>query len=104
MADVDVNMAAGEFAANEISLSANTAKTVQFTGDLSEVEVANFGGTAAVYVAFRDARQARDATVAGKHCYPVYPNSVATLPVRSDGNTLVSLISSGATTAWVSAT
>jgi hypothetical protein len=31
-------------------------------------------------------------------------NSTATLPVRTDGNTLVSLISAVATTVWVSAT
>lgn len=103
-ADVNVSRAAGEIGAPEIALSANTAKTVQFDADLSQVEVANMTGTTTVYVAFVDAQQSKGATVAGKHCFPIYPNSVATLPVRTDGNTLVSLISSGATTAWVNAT
>jgi hypothetical protein len=105
MADVDLDWSLGQFAASEVALVANTAKTVGFNRDLSAVEVANFGGSATVYVAFVDtATQSKAATVAGKHCYPVYPNSVATLPVRSEGNTLVSLISSGATTVWVNAT
>jgi len=99
MADVDLDWGAGEYAANEVALSANTAKTVGFNRDLSQVDIANLGGTASVYVSFTKA-----ATVAGKHCYAVYPNSTVTLPVRTDGNTLVSLISSAATTVWVSAT
>lgn len=102
MADVDV--AYGEVSANEVALTANTVKTVGFAQDLSEVEVSNFGGTTTVYVCFVDANHPKAATVAGKHCYPVYANSTATLPVRTDGNTLVSLISSGATTVWVTST
>ncbi len=102
MADVDV--AADEVGAPEVALTAGTAKTVGFARDLSEVEVANFGGATSVYVAFVDADHPKGATVAGRHCYPVYPNSAATLPVRTAGNTLVSLISSAATTVWVTAT
>lgn len=102
MADVDLT--ADEIGAHEVALVANTAKTVGFARDLSEVEVANIGGSTPVYVAFLDAGHAKAATVAGKHCFAVFPNSTATLPVRTDGNTLVSLISSGATTVSVSAT
>lgn len=102
MADVDLT--AEEVGAHEVALTANTAKTVGFARDLSEVEVANIGGTATVYVAFLDAGNAKAATVGGKHCYPVFPNSTATLPVRTDGNTLVSLISPAATTVWVTRT
>lgn len=100
----DVTLTDEEVGAHEVALTANTAKTVQFGRDLSEVDVANIGGTAAVYVAFLDAGHAKAATVAGKHCYAVYPNSTATIPARTDGNTLVSVISSAATTVWVSAT
>lgn len=103
MADVDVEDY--EIGAPEVALSANTAKTVLFKNrDLSEVEVANIGGTTTVYVAFLDAGHTKAATVAGKHCFPVYANSIATLPARTDGATLVSLISSGASTVWVNAT
>jgi hypothetical protein len=100
----DVTVAADEIAASEIALTANTAKSVLFQRDLSEVEVANMGGTAAVYARFSPEAEARTAAVAGKFSYPVYPNSVATLPVRVDGNLYVSLISSAATTVWVNAT
>jgi hypothetical protein len=102
MADVDV--AAGEVAAHEVALVANTVKTVGFAQDLSEVEVANIGGTNTVYAHIVNSLEPRAATVAGKHCYPVYPNSTVTLPVRTNGNTLLSLISSAATTVWVSST
>ena len=102
MADVDV--AAGEVAAHEVALTANTVKTVGFAQDLSEVDVANIGGANAVYVHVVDQYNARAATVAGKHCYAVLPNSAVTLPVRTNGNTLLSLISAAATTVWVSAT
>jgi hypothetical protein len=97
----DVDLTADEVGAHEVALVANTAKTVQFGQDLEQVEVANLGGTATVYVAFLDAGNAKAATVAGKHTYPVFPNSTATLPVRTTGNTLVSVISSGATTVWL---
>jgi hypothetical protein len=100
----DVTVAADEISASEIALTANTAKSVLFQRDLSEVEVANFGGSTPVYVRFSPSGEDRAAVVADKKCYPVYPNSVATLPVRVDGNLYVSLISSGATTAWVNAT
>ena len=100
----DVTVAVGEIAASEIALTANTAKSVLFQWDLSEVEVANMGGTATVYARFSPEAEARTAAVAGKFSYPVYPNSVATLPVRVDGNLYVSLISSAATTVWVNAT
>ena len=103
MADVDLT--ADEIGAYDVALVANTAKTVLFASrDLTEVEVANSGGTTKVYVAFLDAGHARAATVAGKHCYVVHPNTTATIPVRTDGATLVSLISSGATTVDVSRT
>lgn len=102
MADVDV--APDEVGAYEVALVANTVKTVGFARDLSEVYVANFGGTASVYVAFVGPNQPKPATVGGRHCYPVFPNSAATLPVRTDGNTLLSLISSAATTVWVTST
>jgi hypothetical protein len=100
----DVTVAADEIGAYEIALTANTAKSVLFSRDLSEVEVANLGGTATVYVRFSPEAEARAATVAGKSGYAVYPNSVATLPVRVDGHLYVSAISSAATTVWVSAT
>jgi hypothetical protein len=102
MADVDLT--ADEIGAYDVALVANTAKTVGFARDLGEVEVANSGGTTKVYVAFLDSGNAKAATVAGKHCYVVHPNTAATIPVRTDGNTLVSLISSGATTVDVSRT
>lgn len=102
MADVDLT--ADEIGAYDVALVANTAKTVQFARDLGEVEVANSGGTTKVYVALLDAGNAKAATVGGKHCFVVHPNSVATIPVRTDGVTLVSLISSGATTVDVSRT
>jgi hypothetical protein len=38
------------------------------------------------------------------HCYALQPNTSATLPVRTMGNTLVSVISSGTPTVWVTAT
>ena len=100
----DVTVAADEIGAYEIVLTANTAKSVLFQRDLSECEVANMGGTTTVYARFSPEAEARAAAVAGKYSYPVYPNSVATIPVRIDGNTYVSLISSGATTVWVNAT
>ena len=104
----DVNVAADQVGAAEVALTANTAKTVGFARDLSEVDVANMGGAAAVYVAFVDADHPKGATVPAAnsptHCFAVYPNSTATLPVRTDGDTLVSVISSAATTVWVSAT
>ena len=102
MADVDV--ASDEVSANEVALVANTVKTVGFARDLSEVDVANLGGTTTVYVHVVDPDRPRAATAAGKHCYPVYVNSTATLPVRTNGNTLLSLISTGASTVWVTAT
>ena len=102
MADVDV--AADEVGAPEVALTANTVKTIGFARDLSEVEVSNFGGTTTVYVHVVDSTRPRAATVAGKHCYPVFANSVVTLPVRTNGNTLLSLISAGATTVWVNGT
>ena len=104
MADVDV--AAGEVAAHEVALVANTAKTIGFAQDLSEVKVVNSVGTTHIYVAFIDSEHPKAATVAGKHCYqvpPTHPFGVV-LPVRTDGNTLLSLISSGNTTVSVSAT
>lgn len=100
----DVTVAADEISASEISLSANTAKSVLFQRDLSEVRVANMVGTTTLYVRFSPEAEARTAAVAGKFSYPVFPSSAVTLPVRVDGNLWVSLISSGATTAWVSAT
>lgn len=102
MADVDV--AYGENGAQNVALVANTVKTVGFARDLSVCEVANFGGSATVYAYFVDPTAPRAATVDGKHCFPVFPNSTAELPVRTDGNTLVSLISSAATTVWVNGT
>lgn len=102
MADVTLtDEAVGTY---DLALSANTAKTVQFGRDLSEVKVANTVGTTAVYVAFLDAGHAKAATVGGTHCYQVRASTAEVLPVRTDGNTLVSLISSGATTVAVSAT
>jgi hypothetical protein len=105
----DVTVAADEVGAYEVALTANTAKSVLFQRDLSEVEVANLGGTTTVYVRLSPEAEARAATVAGaagnKYCYPVYPNSVVTLPAsRIDGNLYVSLISSGATTVWANGT
>lgn len=100
----DVNVASDEIGAPEVALVANTVKTVGFARDLSEVEVANFGGTSAVYVHPVDPNRPRAATVAGKHCYTVHPNSTATFSVETDGNTLLSLISAAATTVWVSST
>ena len=101
----DVTVAADEIGAYEIALTANTAKSVLFQRDLSEVEVANMGGTTTVYARLSPEAEARAATVAGRFSYPVYPNSVVTLPVsRVDGNLYVSLISSGATTVWVNGT
>jgi len=101
----DVTVAADEIGAYEIALVANTAKSVEFQRDLSEVEVANMGGTTTVYVRLSPVAEARAATVAGKSCWPVFPNSTATLPApRIDGNLYVSLISSGATTVWANAT
>jgi hypothetical protein len=104
MADVDI--ASDEVSANEVPLVANTVKTVGFARDLSEVKVANFVGTTTVYVHMVDPNRPRAAAVPpnGKHCYPVFASSTATLPVRTNGNTLVSLISTGATTVWVTAT
>lgn len=109
MADVNVVWGSGQTGAAEVALVANTVKTVGFDRDLGEVEVAAFGaGTKPVYVAFVDANQPRAAAVpsanSATHCLPVYPNSAAVLPVRSDGNTLLSLISAEATTVWVNAT
>jgi hypothetical protein len=105
----DVTVAADEIGAYEIALTANTPKSVEFQRDLSEVEVANMGGTTTVYVRLSSVAEARAAVVAGatgnKACWPVFPNSTATLPApRIDGNLYVSLISSGATTAWVNGT
>jgi hypothetical protein len=102
MADVDV--ASDEVSANEVPLVANTVKTVGFARDLSEVKVANFVGTTTVYVHMVDLNRPRAATVAGKHCFPVFASSTVILPVLTNGNTLLSLISTGATTVWVTAT
>jgi hypothetical protein len=102
MADVDV--ASDEVGAPEVALVANTAKTVGFARDLSQCEVTNLGGASPVYVHFVDPDRPQAATVAGKHCFTIFPNTSADLPVRTNGNTLVSLISAGATTVWVSAT
>jgi hypothetical protein len=100
----DVTVAADEIGAYEIALVANTAKSVLFQRDLSEVEVANMGGTTTVYVRLSPEAEARAAASPYKFSYPVFPNSVATLPVPVDGNLYVSLISSGATTVWVNRT
>jgi hypothetical protein len=103
MADILVDQ--GEVGAYEIALTANTEQRVIFTNrDLSEVEVANLGGTSTVYVALSASGYPKSATVAGKSCYAVYPNSVVTLPVRVDGATLVSLICATSTTASVAST
>jgi hypothetical protein len=104
MADVDV--AAGELAAHEVSLLANTVKTIGFAQDLSEVKIVNSVGTTHIYVHTVDQFYPKAATVQGKHCYqvpPAFPQGVI-VPVRTNGNTLLSLISSGATTVSVSAT
>jgi hypothetical protein len=104
MADVDV--AAGEVAAHEVALTANTVKTIGFAQDLSEVKIINSVGTTHIYVHVVDSTNTRAATVQGKHCYqvpPAFPTGVV-IPVRTNGNTLLSLISSGATTVSVSAT
>lgn len=105
----DVTVAADEIGAYEIALTANTAKSVEFQRDLSEVEVANMGGTTTVYVRLSPVAEARAATLPGtasnRACWAVYPNSTVTLPAsRIDGNLYVSLISSGATTVWANAT
>lgn len=100
----DVNLVYGDVGTYDLALSANVAKTVQFARDLSEVKVANTVGTTAVYVAFIDGDHPKAATVAGTHCYQVRAATAEVLPCRTDGNTLVSLISSGATTVAVSAT
>ena len=100
----DVTVAVGEIAASEIALVANTAKSVLFQWDLSEIEVTNYGGSTTVYARLSPEAEARTAAVAGKFSYPVFPNSSVTLPVRVDGNLFVSLIASGATTVWVNAT
>jgi hypothetical protein len=102
MADVDV--AYGQVGAHNVALSANTAKTVGFAQDLSEVKVTQIGGTVPVYVTFVDANHPLAATVEGKHCYPVFVGTTQTLPVRTDGNTLLSLIASATAAVWVSAT
>lgn len=104
MADVDV--AAGEVAAHEVALTANVVKTIGFAQDLSEVKVINSVGTTHIYVHPVDPFYPKAATVQGKHCYqvqPAFPQGVV-IPVRTNGNTLLSLISSGNTTVSVSAT
>lgn len=100
----DVTVAANEVGSGPVSLSANAAKSVQYSRDLSEVEIGNLGGTDVVWVAFIDRNHSAVATVGGKHCYPIYPNSVATIPVRTDGDTLISVISASATTVYSNAT
>ena len=100
----DVNVAAGDNGAQNVALVANTVKTVGFAQDLSEVEIAQPAGTATIYACFVDGNHPRAATVDGAHCYPVFANSTATLPVRTDGNTLVSLICSATAAVWVNAT
>lgn len=102
MADVDV--AYGEVGAYNVALVGNTVKTVGFAQDLSEVKITQVGGTVPAYVAFVDANHPKAATVEGKHCYPVFVGSTQTLPVRTDGNTLVSLIASAAAVVWINAT
>ena len=102
----DVNVADDEVGAPNVALVANTVKTVGFVDDLSEVRIVQPGGTAAVYACFVDANHPKAATVDGKHCYPILPNVgiPTTLPVRTDGPTLISLICSATATVWVTAT
>jgi hypothetical protein len=108
MADFTVDLSLNQVGLAGLVLVANTAKTVQFTADLEQVQVTSSGGTAQLYVAFVDANHPLGAAVpsAGTvtHCYALQPNTSATLPVRTMGNTLVSVISSGTPTVWVTAT
>lgn len=99
----DVTLATDEFSSGLIALTASTAKSVQFPRDLSAVRVVNEGANV-LWVAISASSQATAATVQGKNCWPVRPRSEATLPVRADGNTHVSLIALTAATAYVAAT
>jgi hypothetical protein len=102
----DVNVADNEVGAPNVSLTANTVKTVGFGDDLSEVRIVQPGGTATVYACFVDANHPAAATVDGKHCYPIFASvsNPPPIPVRTDGPTLISLICSATATVWVSAT
>lgn len=74
------------------TLVAATVATLTFDYDAGEVEVLNVDGAAAVYVR----TDGTDPTVAGTGC-DVLPAAIgyARLKVRTDGNTVVKLISSG---------
>ncbi len=84
---------AGHVGVHEKTLVANTVDQVTFTGiDLTEVEVLS-DGTADIYVSFgADVTP----TVAGTQCYRVPEGTVSTvLTVRTSGDTVVKLISTG---------
>lgn len=91
----------GHIAAHAKTLVASTQDTVTFTGaDLTEVEIFT-SGTAAIYVRIGTG----SATVAGTDCWqvPAVAGS-STLPVRTSGDTVIKLISSGTPTYSVSRT
>jgi hypothetical protein len=93
-------IASGNVGKYELSLTANTEDIVDFPRDLSTVEVKCLTGTAPIYVSFGTVA----ATVKGDQCYDVPPGTMVQIPVRTDGNTRVRLISSAAATYSVSST
>lgn len=87
-----------EVGAHRITLTANTIETVTFTEDLPNSEVIS-DGTAAVYYTL----DGTTPTVGGNNCY-VLPAGAACVDsryVRTAGNTVVKLISTGTPTVSV---
>lgn len=89
----------GERAAHNKQLTANAVTVVRFTEDVSEIEIVNMTGTAAVYYTIN---REDDPTVGDPHAYLV-PADIVTVrrePATS-GPTVVKLISSGTPTVSV---
>ena len=97
MPTVNVN-GTNEIASGPFTVAANTLWTVIFGADANEVEVGAVNASGTVYVS----TSATDATVGGKHCYPMPPGtSTVRLPVPTAGPTKVTLITSGTVSeAW----
>lgn len=88
----DLNLAAGDIGAYAKTLAANIVDTVTFPRDLDQVEVLS-DGAAALYFTVDGSTP----TIAGQATYelPAGIKSKRTVTVRSAGNTVVKLLSTG---------
>lgn len=77
-----------------LTLSAASVASLTFDSDFSTVEVMNVDGAAAVYVSV-DGSTSPTVAGTGFHVVPAAVGAALELPVLTNGNTVVKLISAG---------